>query len=185
MTRSIQVCCAPWPRSLSSRAVIRGVRVSDTSPEARMATTMVTANSRKMRPTRPDMNTSGMNTAASDTVIETMVKLIWRALVRVAWSAFSPSSMRRTVFSRNTMASSTRKPMARVSAIRVRLFRLYPSARIATNVRSSDNGSATAGIRVSRARPRKTKITRTTRVKAMSRVSCTSATELTMDRERS
>ena len=35
----------------SSRAHISGVSVSDTRPEARIATTIVTANSRKMRPT--------------------------------------------------------------------------------------------------------------------------------------
>ena len=51
---------------------------------------------------------------------------------------------------------------------------------MATNVRSSDSGSATAGIRVSAARPRNTKITITTRTKATTRVSCTSCTEATM-----
>ena len=85
---------------------------------------MVTANSRKMRPTRPGMKTSGMNTAASEMVIERMVKLISFALFRLASSAFSPRSIRRTVFSRKTMASSTRKPMASVSAMSERLSRL-------------------------------------------------------------
>jgi hypothetical protein len=56
---------------------------------------------------------------------------------------------------------------------------------MATNVRSSDSGSATAGIRVSAARPRNTKITITTRTKASIRVSCTSWTEATMVWERS
>ena len=101
-----------------------GVSVSDTRPEAKMAITMVMANSRKMRPTSPGMNTSGMNTAASEMVMERMVKLISLALFRLASSAFSPRSMRRTVFSRKTMASSTRKPMASVSAISERLSRL-------------------------------------------------------------
>ena len=45
-----------------------------------IATTMVMANSRKMRPTSPDMNTSGIKTAASDMVIERIVKLISLAL---------------------------------------------------------------------------------------------------------
>ena len=89
-----------------------------------MATTIVTANSRKMRPTRPDMNTSGRNTAASEIVMETIVKPISFAPFSVASSAFSPCSMRRTVFSRNTIASSTRNPMASVSAISDRLSRL-------------------------------------------------------------
>ena len=55
----------------------------------------MTANSRKMRPTRPGMKISGMKTAARDTVIEIIVKLISRALLMVASTAFSPCSMRR------------------------------------------------------------------------------------------
>ena len=106
------------------RTIAGGVSVNDTRPEAKIATTMVTANSRNMRPTCPDMNTSGMKTAASDTVIERMVKLISRAEVNVASKSRSPRSIRRTVFSRKTIASSTRKPMARVRAISERLSRL-------------------------------------------------------------
>src|SRR5882762_3949182 len=85
-TRSIQVFFAPCPRSLSILEVISGVSVKDTSPEAKMEITMVMANSRKMRPTSPGMNTSGMNTAARETVIERMVKLISFALFRLASS---------------------------------------------------------------------------------------------------
>ena len=43
-----------------------------------MATPMVTANSRNSRPTMPPMNRTGMNTAASERVMETMVKPISR-----------------------------------------------------------------------------------------------------------
>ena len=43
-----------------------------------MATQMVTANSLNRRPSMPPMNSTGMNTAASDSVIETMVKPISR-----------------------------------------------------------------------------------------------------------
>ena len=124
MTRSIQVFFEPGPRSWSRRADMSGVRVSDTMPDARTATTIVIANSRKIRPTSPDMKTSGMKTAASEIVIERIVKLISFALLIAASNAFSPRSMRRTVFSRKTMASSTRKPIASVSAISERLSRL-------------------------------------------------------------
>ncbi len=55
-----------------------GVSVSDTKPETRIATEMVTANSRNTRPTTPPMNSTGMNTATSDNVIDTMVKPISR-----------------------------------------------------------------------------------------------------------
>ena len=74
-------------------------------PDARIATTIVIANSRKTRPMSPGMNTSGRNTAASDTVIERIVKEISRALESAAESAPSPRSIRRTAFSRNTIAA--------------------------------------------------------------------------------
>ena len=54
------------------------------------------------------------------------------------------------------MASSTKKPMANVSAIKVKLLMEKLSMYIAVAVSRSDSGSATAGIRVSVARPRKT-----------------------------
>ena len=66
------------------RAHIRGVRVRETSPEARMATMMVMANSRKMRPSNSGMNARGIKTAASDRVMERMVKAISPALFKVA-----------------------------------------------------------------------------------------------------
>ena len=57
-----------------------GVRVNETRPEAIIETTIVIANSRKMRPTNPGMKTSGMKTAAKEMVIERIVKLISLAL---------------------------------------------------------------------------------------------------------
>ena len=101
-----------------------GVSVKETRPEAIIATTIVIANSRKIRPTNPGIKTSGIKTAASEMVIDRIVKLISLALWTVASIARSPCSMRRTVFSKNTIASSTRKPIANVSAINERLSRL-------------------------------------------------------------
>ena len=46
-----------------------------------MATMMVTENSRKMRPSKPGRKTNGMKTAASDNVIDKMVKEISPALL--------------------------------------------------------------------------------------------------------
>ena len=54
------------------------------------------------------------------------------------------------MFSIMTMASSTTKPVEIVSAIRVRLFRLYPSRYITPNVPTSESGTATLGITVAR-----------------------------------
>src|SRR5437764_7233346 len=76
MTRSIQVFLAYSPRSANRPEHIKGVSVSETMPLAKMETMMVIENSRKIRPTNPLMKTSGRNTAASDTVIARIVKLI-------------------------------------------------------------------------------------------------------------
>ena len=61
------------------RPHIIGVRVSETTADTTTATDSVTENSLNSRPTTPVMNSSGMNTAISDTVSDTMVKPICAA----------------------------------------------------------------------------------------------------------
>ncbi len=100
-----------------------GVRVRETNPEISTAVPMVTANSRNRRPTMPPMNSTGMNTAARDRVMDTMVKLISREPSRAARCGPAPSSMWRTMFSSMTMASSTTKPSESMRAMRDRLSR--------------------------------------------------------------
>ncbi len=70
------------------------------------------------------MNSTGMNTAASEIVIDTMVKPISFEPSSVACSRGLPISMCRVMFSSMTMASSTTKPTHSVSAISDRLSRL-------------------------------------------------------------
>jgi len=70
------------------------------------------------------MNSTGMKTAANDSVIETMVKPISAEPRNAAASGRSPSSMCRTIFSSITMASSTTNPIERIRAIIDRLSRL-------------------------------------------------------------
>ncbi len=101
-----------------------GVSVSETKPETRMATLMVTANSWNRRPRMPPISSTGMNTATSDSVIERMVKPISREPSSAACSGRFPISMWRWMFSSITMASSTTKPTESVSAISERLSRL-------------------------------------------------------------
>ena len=72
----------------------------------------------------PPMKSTGMNTAASEIVIERMVKPISFEPLKAASSGFSPCSMWRTMFSSMTMASSTTKPTESVSAKSDRLSRL-------------------------------------------------------------
>ena len=112
------------PEGRSQRLDSIGVKVNDTTPETSTATPIVTENSRKSLPTSPPMKRIGMNTAASETVMETMVKPISRAPSRVAWNLDLPISMCRTMFSSMTMASSTTNPTDKVRAMRLRLSRL-------------------------------------------------------------
>ena len=70
------------------------------------------------------MNSTGMNTAASEMVIEMMVKTISFEPSSVACSTLLPCSMWRVMFSSMTMASSTTKPTHSVSAISEMLSRL-------------------------------------------------------------
>ena len=70
------------------------------------------------------MNSTGINTAASDSVIEMMVKPISREPSSAASNGDLPFSMWRTMFSSMTMASSTTNPTHSVSAISERLSRL-------------------------------------------------------------
>ena len=72
----------------------------------------------------PPMNSSGINTAASDIVIDRMVKPISPAPSMAACIGVLPISMWRTMFSSITMASSTTNPTDSVNAISDRLSRL-------------------------------------------------------------
>ena len=144
------------------RLHIIGVSVSETMAETTTAMVSVSANSRNMRPTRPVMNSSGMNTAISDSVSEITVKPISRAPRSAASSGDSPSSMWRTMFSIMTMASSTTKPVPMVSAISDRLSSEKPQNHITPKVAISDSGRATPAMMVARMVRRNTSTTSTT-----------------------
>ena len=92
-----------------------------------------------------------MNTAASEADIETIVNPISREPFSAAANGVSPSSIWRTMFSSITIASSTTKPIERMSAIIERLFKLKWSSCITVNVPRIENGSASAGIKVAEA----------------------------------
>jgi hypothetical protein len=67
------------------------------------------------------------------------------------------------MFSMTTMASSTTKPVAMVSAISDRLSRLKPSWYMIASAPTSDSGTARLGMMVAGTLRRKRKITSTTR----------------------
>ena len=86
-----------------------------------MATDNVTVNSRNIRPMMPPANMNGMNTATSERLMDTTVKPTSRAPSRAARMRGMPASTCRVVFSMTTIASSTTKPVAMVSAMSEKL----------------------------------------------------------------
>src|SRR6266481_5766872 len=84
------------------------------------------------------------------------------------------------MFSIITMASSTTKPVEMVSAISVRLLRLYASRYMAANVPTSDSGTATLGMTVADGLRKNRKITVTTSAMVSMSSNCTSWTDARM-----
>ncbi len=101
-----------------------GVMVSETSSETMIATDNVTANSRNNRPTMPPISRIGMKTATSDRLMERTVNPISDAPRSAAASGGIPCSRCRVMFSMTTIASSTTKPVAMVSAMSDKLSML-------------------------------------------------------------
>src|SRR3984893_17730794 len=81
------------------------------------------------------------------------------------------------MFSSITMASSTTKPTAMVSAISDKLSKLKLSTYIIAAVPSSARGTVTPGMMVAQALRRNTKITITTSTMVIPKVISTSSTE--------
>ena len=79
-----------------------------------------------------------------------------------------------------TMASSTTKPVAMVSAISERLLRLKPSRYMAASVPTSDSGTLRLGMMVAGMLRRNRKMTSTTRTTASASSNSTSCTEARM-----
>ena len=144
--------------------------------EIRIANTSVTENSRNARPTMPPMNSSGMNAATSEMLIDTTVKPICRAPSMVARSGECPFSMLRNTFSIITIASSTTKPTETASAISDRLSIENPTHHISAQVPASDSGTVTPAARVGVARRRNRNTTSITSAMVPASVSCMSAT---------
>ena len=113
--------------------------------------------------------------------MDNTVKPTSRAPCSAACIRSMPASMWRLVFSSTTMASSTTKPVATVSAIRLRLFRLKPSKYITPNVPSSDTMVATAGMMVARALRRNSPTTSTTKMMETTSVSSISRSDERME----
>ena len=123
------------------------------------------------------MNRSGMKTATSETLSDTTVNPICFAPLSAASNGGSPASMKRTMFSIITIASSTTNPVEMVSAINERLSRLKPARYMMPNVPMSESGNATLVMTVAQSFRRNRNITMTTSATVSSSVNCTSCTD--------
>ena len=169
----------------SRRAHIIGVTVSDTASETAIASDSVSANSRNSRPTMPPISRIGRNTATSEMLIDNTVKPTSRAPSNAACMRDLPFSICREMFSSTTIASSTTKPVATISAISDRLSIEKPSRYIAPNVPMIEIGTATLGISVARQLRRNRNTTITTRLTAISSVCSVSFSDARIVVERS
>ena len=94
----------------------------------------------------PPMNRIETNTATSDRFIDSRVKPTSLAPASAAASGVMPSSTWREMFSSTTMASSTTRPVATISAISDRLFSEKPQRYITAKLPTSATGTAATGI---------------------------------------
>ena len=177
--------CGRACAGLSQRAHSIGVSVSETHSEIRIAATSVIENSRNSRSTMPPMNRIETNTATSDRFIDSSVKPTSLAPMSAASSGGTPFSTCREMFSSTTMASSTTRPVATISAISDRLFSEKPHRYITAKLPTSDTGTAATGMIAARKLARNSSTTRMTRATAISSVRSASCSVARMAGERS
>ena len=121
-----------------------------------------------------------MSTAMREMVREISVNPISFEPISAALNGVSPSSMWRAMFSIITIASSTTKPVAMVSAMRVRLLTEKPARYITPKVPISERGTTMLGITVAGMFLRNRNVTRTTSPMAKTSSCCTSRTDARM-----
>ena len=101
-----------------------GSSVKLTKSDTSTAKATVTPNWKKILPMMPPMKATGMNTATTAKVVDITARPISLVPSRAASSWVFPISRCRTMFSRTTMASSIRSPIASDSASRVIVLRV-------------------------------------------------------------
>ena len=120
-----------------------------------MASVTTMPNSLNRRPTTPPIKRIGRKTATSDSVIETMVAPTSALPSSAAWNGALPISIWRMMFSSITIASSTTRPTASVRPSSEMLSIEKPKIYMPPNAATSESGTASAGMIVAVALPRK------------------------------
>ncbi len=134
-----------------------GSRVKETKSETATAKVTVMPNWKKNRPMTPFMKATGTNTAMMERLVASTARPIsevpFRAAVMWSW----PCSRCRTMFSRTTMASSMRRPMASDSAMSVITLSVMPRKYMAMNEEMTEMGRVRPVMTVERQELRKQK----------------------------
>ena len=163
-----------------------GVSVSETKPETRIATQMVTANSCSSRPTMPPMNSTGMNTATSEMRHRhdgeaDLARAVERGLQRrLAHLHVADDVLQHHDGVVHHEADGQRERHAARGCPGCSRAGTSPQ-----NVPTIDIGSARLGMSVADRLRRNRKITSTTSASASTSVNCTSWTDSRIDAERS
>ncbi|GBD30564.1 hypothetical protein HRbin32_01672 [bacterium HR32] len=119
-----------------------GVRVKAANRLNSVTVATVRPKGRRSCPNTPPDRPRGTNTTTSTRVMATAARPISLRPFRAASAGGSPRSRWRWMFSRTTMESSTRIPMARERPSMVKKFRVNPKDPITTKEESSEVGMA-------------------------------------------
>jgi len=121
-----------------------------TKRETSTAKVTVTPNWKKIRPMTPPMKATGMNTATTAKVVAMTARPISSVPSLAARSCDFPISRWRTMFSRTTIASSIRSPIASERASRVMVFTVKLNTHMMKNALMIETGSVSPVITVER-----------------------------------
>ena len=154
-----------------------GSSVNDTKRETSTAKATVIPNWKKNLPTIPFMNATGTKTATMEKVVARTASPISAVPARAASKWSWPCSRCRTMFSRTTIASSMRRPIARDSAISVMTLSVIPMKFMTMKEEMTEIGRVSPVITVERHELRKQKTMKIVRIPPRIRVVWTSSTE--------
>ncbi len=171
---------------MSQRAASIGVNEKLTMSDTRMANAIVRPKLFKNRPMMPLMKATGRNTAMSESVVARTARPMSRvASVAATKGFFFFSSMKRTMFSSTTMASSMTMPTASARASKVMMLSVKPIAHINPKVPMMETGIASAAMSVLRALPRKRSTMTAAKTAPRTRCSLTAFTLVLIDADSS
>ena len=173
----------PWACGSYQTDDSMGSSVKDTNSEISTAAETMMPNWKKKRPMMPPMKATGRNTATMQKVVASTANPISLVPSMAAWRCDLPKPIWRMMFSRTTIASSIRMPMASDSAINVSTFRVKPNAAITMKAPNTEIGSARPVITVLRQECRNRKTMAMVSRPPSTIVCCTLSTEFWMPRE--